>query len=107
VRSGQCVRVLDGRERGALRLALTPDGRFVLAGHDEHLRLWELDWDLATRDATDWDDEAAPHLKALRHSRGSQCTDADVDTLLRRLQDVGYGWLRADSVRARLTRGAD
>jgi hypothetical protein len=62
---------------------------------------------LAARDAADWDDEAAPYLKALPHYRGSQWTDTDVDTLLRRLQDVGYGWPRADGVRARLTQDAE
>lgn len=49
-RSGQCIRVLDGHEQGTSSLALTPDGRFVLTGHDSHLRLWELDWELAAQD---------------------------------------------------------
>ncbi len=109
VHSGRRIRVLDGHEQGALRVVLTPDGRFVLAGHEGHLRVWELDWELAARDAADWDVGAAPYLEAFLRRFGPQWTSDDLDALSRRLQDVGYGWLRADGVRAqldRMTRGA-
>jgi WD40 repeat protein len=105
VRSGRCIRVLDGHEKGVHRFVLTPDGRFVLAEHDGHVRVWELDWELAAQDAADWDDGAAPYLEAFLRRHGQRWTDTDFDALLRRLQDVGYGWLRADGVRAQLDRG--
>ncbi|GAA5200846.1 hypothetical protein GCM10023322_79620 [Rugosimonospora acidiphila] len=104
--SGQCVRVLDGHERGASCLALTPDGRFLLAGSGNNVRRWELDWDLEARDAAEWDDGAAPYLDVLLRRTGPQWTKRDFDVLLRRLQDVGYGRLRADGVLARLQRMA-
>ncbi|MEU6760103.1 hypothetical protein [Streptomyces sp. NPDC046685] len=46
--AGRRLRTLDEYEQGVTSLALTPDGHFVLSGHASgHLRLWELDWDLA------------------------------------------------------------
>ena len=108
VHSGRTLRMLDGHERGERCLALTPDGRFVLAVHGDNfgyggeVRVWELDWELAAREAADWDDGAAPYLEAYLSRHGPQWSDQDFDALSSRLQDVGYGWLRADGVRARL-----
>jgi WD40 repeat protein/serine/threonine protein kinase len=102
VHGGRCVRVLDGHEQGVSCLALTPDGRFLLAGSGNGVRLWELDWDLEARDAADWDDGAAPYLELFLRLHGPRWTERDFDALLRRLSDVGYGWLRADGVLARL-----
>jgi WD40 repeat protein len=104
VSTGRPVRVLDGHERGVSGFALTPDGRFLLASSIYGLRLWELDWELDAREAADWDDGAAPFLEAFLRRHGPQWTSRDFDGLLRRLQDVGYGWLRADGVRAHLDR---
>jgi len=102
--SGRRLRVLDGHEQGVSCLAMTPDGRFVLTAKDGTLRLWELDWELDARDAADWDDGAAPYLDAFLRRQGPQWTDEDLDGLMRRLQDTGYGRLRAHGVRARLER---
>ncbi|MEJ2851911.1 MULTISPECIES: protein kinase domain-containing protein [unclassified Saccharothrix] len=104
VRTGRPLRVLDGHERGVRDFTLTPDGRFLLTANHDGLRLWELDWELDAREATDWDDGATPFLEAFLHRHGPQWTSSDLDALLRRLQDVGYGRLRADGVRARLKR---
>jgi WD40 repeat protein len=104
--SGQRIRVLDGHEHGASSVTLTPDGRFLLTGKDGTLRLWELDWELAAHDATDWDPGAAPYLEVFLRRHGPSWTDKDFDALLHRLQNVGYGWLRPDGVRAQLDRMA-
>lgn len=104
VHNGRCVRLLDGHEKGASKVAMTPDGRFVLTGHDGRLRLWELDWELAANNETAWDVGATPYLEAFLRWHGPEWTDKDVDVLLRRLRDVGYGWLSADGVRAQLDR---
>jgi WD40 repeat protein len=102
--TGRAVRVLDGHERGVRSIALTPDGRFLLTVNGEGLRLWELDWELDARDAADWDDGASPALAAFLRRHGPQWTTGDFDALLSRLQEAGYGWLRADGVRAHLDR---
>jgi WD40 repeat protein/serine/threonine protein kinase len=104
VHTGRPVRVLDGHERGVRGFALTPDGRFLLTANRDGLRLWELDWELDAREVTDWDDGAAPFLEAFLRRHSPQWTTTDFDSLLCRLQDVGYGWLRPDGVRARLDR---
>lgn len=106
VRRGRRIRLLDGHEPGAHGLRLTPDGRFVLAEQQGYARLWELDWELDAPEADDWDDGAAPYLEAFLHRHGPQWMNEDFAGLLLRLQDVGYGWLRADGVRARLDRMA-
>lgn len=47
-RTGQGARRLDMKGKGIAAVALTPDGRHVLAGDfDRTVRLWELDWELA------------------------------------------------------------
>ncbi|NUT95577.1 MAG: protein kinase, partial [Saccharothrix sp.] len=102
LRTGRPLRVLDGHERGARDVTLTPDGRFLLTANHDGLRLWELDWELDAREVTDWDDGATPFLEAFLRRHGPQWTSRDFDALLRLLQDVGYGWLRADGVRVRL-----
>ncbi|MEU9507387.1 protein kinase [Micromonospora sp. NPDC048170] len=106
VHSARRVRVLDGHEQGVSCLALTPDGRFLLAGVGDNLRCWELDWELEARAVADWDDGATPYLEMFLRRYGPQWTTHNVDVLLRRLQDVGYGWLRPDGVLARLDRMA-
>ena len=106
VHTGRVIRVLDGHERGVHGCALTPDGRFLLTPNTDGLRLWELDWELDARDAADWDDGAARFLAAFLRRHGPLWTTKDFDGLLCRLQDVGYGWLRADGVRAQLHRMA-
>ena len=104
VHTGQRVRVLDGPEPGEACLAVTPDGRFVLGCGGGTLRLWELDWDLAAHEPADWHAGATPYLEAFVRRHGPQWTSGDVEVLLHRLQDAGYGWLRAEGVRARLDR---
>ncbi|MFE6621193.1 protein kinase [Streptomyces sp. NPDC057740] len=104
VSSGRCVRTLDGLDKAPACLATTPDGRAVLsADGDGDLRSWALDWEWHTREPADWDDGALPHLEVFRRRFGARWTPHDFDGLLRRLQDAGYGWLRPEGVRARLT----
>ncbi|WP_406276539.1 protein kinase [Nocardia sp. NBC_00881] len=48
-RTGRFLHTLDTRQSGIWASAFTPDGRFALtAGEGTPLRLWELDWELAT-----------------------------------------------------------
>ncbi|EFE79217.1 protein kinase [Streptomyces filamentosus] len=107
VGSGRCVRVLEGHRTSVVSVAWTPGGRFVLSGEEDGtVQLWELDWDLAAREPADWDDSALPHVEAFLAWHPPRLADRDVDTLLGRLRDAGYGWLRPDGVRAQLHRMA-
>ncbi|MGW7342576.1 WD40 repeat domain-containing serine/threonine protein kinase [Streptomyces sp. NPDC054854] len=105
VESGRCIRVLEGHRTSVSSIALTPDGRFALSGEqDGTVQLWELDWELAAREPADWDDAALSHVETFLAWHPTPLTDRDVDTLLGRLRDAGYGWLRPDGVRAQLHR---
>ncbi|MFI6061238.1 protein kinase [Streptomyces sp. NPDC051286] len=54
VTTGRRLRALDDHEAGLTCLAMTPDGRFVLSGSGAgSIRVWELDWELAAREAAD------------------------------------------------------
>ena len=77
-----------------------------MAADDHPMRLWELDWELAAREQADWDEGARPYLEVFLRRHGPQWTADDMEGLLRLLQDAGYGWLRADGVRAQLARTA-
>ncbi|MCX5414948.1 protein kinase [Streptomyces sp. NBC_00059] len=105
VTSGRCIRVLEGHRTSVSSVALTPDGRFALSGEqDGTVQLWELDWELAAREPADWDDAALPHLETFLAWHPTPLADRDVGTLLVRLRDAGYGWLRPEGVRAQLHR---
>jgi WD40 repeat protein len=103
VGSGRCVRTLDSHEKALVCLAMTPDGRSVVAAdRDGNLQSWAFDWEWETREPADWDDGATPYLEVFLRRFGSRWTQDDVQGLLRRLKDAGYGWLRPEGVRARL-----
>ncbi|WP_327350497.1 WD40 repeat domain-containing serine/threonine protein kinase [Streptomyces sp. NBC_01304] len=105
VESGRCIRVLEGHRTSVSSISLTPDGRYALSGEQDGIvRLWELDWDLAAHEPADWDEAARAHLEAFLAWHPTPLADRDVETLLARLQDAGYGWLRPDGVRAQLQR---
>ncbi|MGW2778663.1 protein kinase domain-containing protein [Streptomyces olivaceoviridis] len=131
LRAGRCLRTLGGHRRWVLSVHLSADGRYAVStGTDRTLRRWELDWELEAREPADWDEGARPHLEAFlaahtpfgrpvphglqsvsydprlaRHGR-PVWSEADGDLLLRHLARAGYGWLRADGVRAELERMA-
>ncbi|MDG4857657.1 protein kinase [Streptomyces sp. T-3] len=105
VDSGRCLRTLEGHRTSVSSIALTPDGRYALSGEQDGIvRLWELDWELAAREPADWDEAALAHVKTFLAWHPAPLADRDVDTLLERLGDAGYGWLRPDGVRAQLQR---
>ncbi|MEV5385464.1 serine/threonine-protein kinase [Streptomyces sp. NPDC052721] len=131
LRAGRCLRTLGGHRRWVLSVHLSADGRYAVStGTDRTLRRWELDWELEAREPADWDEGARPHLEAFlaahtpfgrpvppglqavsydpglaRHGK-PVWSEADADLLLRHLARAGYGWLRADGVRAELERMA-
>lgn len=106
VESGDCLRTFEGPPGHPMTsAAVSADGRVVMTGNsDWNVRLWELDWDLDAREQVDWDDRARPHLEMFLRRYGRSWTAEDFDDLLRRLEHAGFGWLRADGVRAELRR---
>ncbi len=100
------------------------DSRYVLsAGSDCTIRKWFMDWDLAEKQTTDWDNGAFPFLYKFLMARSTskalplhrlpkdreikkafdikKCawTETDFERLLTTLKMHGYGWLQPDGVR--------
>jgi hypothetical protein len=114
--TGERAATLAGHEDGVLSLDISRDSRHVLSGSfDGTLRLWFLDWDLTDREPADWDEAARPYVEVFlrlhtpppsglfRQRRAPSWTEQDFDQLLFTLGCAGYGWLRLDGVRRRLT----
>lgn len=56
VATGRCLHVLEGHQGYIRHLELTPDTRNLVSAGDDGIRLWHLDWELAT-DATQRDEK--------------------------------------------------
>ncbi len=111
VSSGRCERTFEGHTESVNSVSLSIDGRWALSGSgDKTLRLWELDWDFAAHEPTDWDEGARPYLVnfLINHcTRGRPVwTETDFQSLLRTLACAGYGWLRPDGVKRELDKMA-
>jgi WD40 repeat protein/serine/threonine protein kinase len=129
VSNGRCVRTLEGHTDYVWDSCFSPNGQLALSvSSDETLRMWEFDWDLEVRSASDWDDGALPYLEhfltlrtggptaallprsmirklfiAAFARRGTPTwTKEDFRGLLLKLGRVGYGWLRPEGVRKKL-----
>ncbi|NJO39172.1 MAG: protein kinase [Cyanobacteria bacterium CRU_2_1] len=135
VNTGDCLRTLTGHSAAIQAVAFSLDSRYALSGGtDRTLKLWILDWELADRESTQWDEGARPYLdvflalhtpraatlptnrqpseqevaQALRPQGTPVWTDADLSNLMQTLRYAGYGWLRPEGVRQQLvtlTRG--
>ncbi len=126
VSTGHCVRILQSQTNQVRSISFSPEGRWALSGNPP--RLWEFDWDLEAPDTSGWNDGALPylgHFLTLHSSTASTLptdrapseseiiaalsrrgtptwTDEDFEGLLRKLGQVGYGWLRPEGVRKKL-----
>jgi hypothetical protein len=62
--SGQCLRTFCGHTDAVTAVTFSPDGRYALSGSaDRTIKLWILDWELADKQPTDWDERARPYLE--------------------------------------------
>lgn len=114
--SGALLHSLEGHTGPVWALAVSPDGRLIVsAGDDDAVRVWELDWEYEFPDPVDWDDGATTYLEMFlaryRPRSLNEVTDDDVSAwaeedvqrLLTELGWRGFGWLRPEGVRAKLT----
>jgi len=127
--TGQCVRTFEGHTERVTSVSISPDGRWALSGSwDNTLQLWELDWEREFPPPADWDEGARPYLESflilhtpyagdlprdhapseeevrlsLLHRGKPSWNDKEFDSLIRKLQYAGYGWLRPEGVRKKL-----
>lgn len=122
-------RTFEGHQAEVRTLAVTPDGQcFVSGDAGGNLRIWQLDWELESRQPWDWDIAAEPFLRDFlirqRPFSGVLPTDRpptqeevtayltrtgkpawnaiDVDQLIHTLQCAGLGWIRREGVEQQL-----
>jgi hypothetical protein len=58
------LRTFAGHADAVTSVAFSGDARFILSGSaDRSLRLWILDWELASKTPADWDEGARPYLE--------------------------------------------
>ena len=125
---GHCVLRLEGHTTQIWSVALDREVHHALTcSLDGTVLLWELDWEYEFPEPADWDERARPFLDTFLRTRvpyaeplrpgghvrrrplrsGTPAwSDADLDELVRELGQLGFGWLRRDTVRAELERMA-
>ena len=130
VATGRCVGTLEGHTSWVNCIYLSADSRYAMSGGDDNkLKLWSLDWEFENRQPADWDEGARPYLqnfltlqtpyaadlpedrfpseeeidRALVRSGSPSWAEKDFQNLLYNLSCAGYGWLRPEGVRQKLT----
>lgn len=114
--AGQPLRVFTNSTNPVSAVAISSDACLIVSGNDEGLiQLWELDWQYEFLDAADWYVGATPHaisfLRAHTPSLSDDLSKAswhedEFADFLSDLEDMGYGWLRPEGIRAWLERVA-
>jgi len=122
VHTGECLLVIKEHQDMIHDVCVTPDGRYLFtAGNDHTIRRWFLDWELGLREPGDWHPDALAVVLSLVSSimiipsgtewglgQGARIVDAAMEKgstyqqLLNSLECSGFGWLKADGVRAKL-----
>lgn len=108
VRRGECLHEFEGHTAEVTSVAISADGRYVVSGSkDGTSRVWYLDWDLAERQAADWDEGALPYvqhfLMSCPREDGKPVFDRTMfERLLHTLGCAGFGWLRPAGVQRKV-----
>ncbi|MGK7928723.1 MAG: ankyrin repeat domain-containing protein, partial [Spirulina sp.] len=65
VLTGKCTFIFEGHRDAIAVARLSADSRYMIsASRDGACKVWTLDWDLAERETTSWDEGAKPYLEA-------------------------------------------
>jgi serine/threonine protein kinase/WD40 repeat protein len=130
LRRGKCVRTLFGHGNPVVDLALAEESQFLLSvsgATDDFfgvisdnpkgecsVRQWKFFWNYKISDSFPWNDGATPYLETFLTLRTPYAdngisrvgqpvwNDNDFDSLVKELQNRGYGWLRPEGVRKKL-----
>jgi WD40 repeat protein/serine/threonine protein kinase len=112
--TGTRLRTFSGDAGPVSAVAIGSNACLVVAGGDDgSVRMWELDWRYEFLDAVDWYFAAGPHAVSFLRAHTPPFSDdlsqaswseRDFAGFLRHLEDVGYGRLRPEGVRAWLER---
>ncbi|MFA6317603.1 MAG: SUMF1/EgtB/PvdO family nonheme iron enzyme [Elusimicrobiota bacterium] len=100
--------VFEGHQEPVLAACFAPDGRHALSGGKDGLRVWELDWEYAFPEPSDWDESARPFTEVFLVRSGldpSRKKELPPETLAGLLEDLsrrGFGWLKPEGVKAAL-----
>jgi WD40 repeat protein len=101
--TGQLDCVLGDQSRVETRtICFSRDGTKIASARENELIVYDLEYELTFPGWQDWDEGARPYLETFRRLH-PDWTDDDFETiLLPDLQNRGYGWLRPESVKAKL-----
>ncbi|HEY6231341.1 MAG TPA: WD40 repeat domain-containing protein [Pyrinomonadaceae bacterium] len=94
---GSCMQTLDFDD-WATSVDMTPDGKYLVASSYEGTRVWELVWELESRDFTEWDEAARPILEILLNANAAwdgklgTCIDMTEEEKRETLRRQGPSW---------------
>ena len=96
-----CLLTFEGHKGNVYSVCFSPDGTKIVSGSEHEIIIISLDHFLSFPGWRDWDDGALPYIKIFLALHPNY-TSADFGSLVTELQNHGYGWLRPQSLRAKL-----
>jgi WD40 repeat protein len=102
--TGECMRTLEG-QKWSMAICFSPDGRKVLSGYGNTLRIWKLFWNFEFPAPVDFDEGVRPYLEIFLTLRNGKWTEDDFNKLIDELATQrGYGWVRPEGIRRELAK---
>ena len=105
IESGKCLFQFKNKDI-ARGIAFTPDMQNILIADVEGIiNVWSIFWEAIFPGWADWDEGAMIYLRRFAGDYPNW-SDADFGILIACLRNRGYGWLKPDSVKAKLKKMA-
>ena len=102
IETGENIYESIGNDKNDYNFAcFKPNGTQILVAGGENILIYNIDYELEFPGWADWDDDALPYVQTFLTLYPS-FTESDFCRLITELQNRGYGWLRAEGVRAKL-----